>query len=256
MLRKLILAALLLTATFSARAVDYTDVYWDVLETGWGAFLVQSDTFQFIAFYIYGADGKPTWYTAQLTNDGTGNYTGTLYATTGTYFADPWQGDNINPAGTATFQPIDDYHATLSYTVTGVGTVMKTVQRQTLTPYVLSGNYSGSLSGSVTGCPNPANNVPLAYRFNVTVSQVADQLATLSFTIVDASNAVCTISGALTHFGRLYQIANAAYQCPLSTATQATVDHLGAIDHGIEGRWTANDGQGCKESIHFAAVLP
>jgi hypothetical protein len=36
---------------------------------------VQSDTTQFLAFFIYGADGKATWYAAQLANDGTGNYT-------------------------------------------------------------------------------------------------------------------------------------------------------------------------------------
>jgi len=32
-------------------------------------------TTQFLAFFIYGADGKATWYAAQLANDGTGNYT-------------------------------------------------------------------------------------------------------------------------------------------------------------------------------------
>jgi len=186
-LRRLVLAVLLLTAAFSARAIEYTDVYYNPAESGWGFFLVQSDTVQFLAFFIYGPDGKPTWYTAQLTDDGTGTYTGPVYATTGTYFALPWNPAQltVNPVGTATFQPIDIYHATLTYTVNRVGTVMKTVQRQTLTPYVLSGHYSGSLTGSVTGCVNPAKNVPsLNYRFNLVVAQVADQSATLSFTIV------------------------------------------------------------------------
>ena len=259
MLCKLILAVLLLAATFNAKAVEYTDVYYNPAEAGWGDFLVQSNTFQFHAFFIYGPDGKPTWYTGQLTDDGTGKYTGPLYATTGTYFALPWNPAMLTAAvaGTATFQPIDSSHATLSYTVTGVGTVIKTVQRQTLTPYVLSGNYSGSLSGSITGCTNPAQNVPsVAYRFNLAVSQVADQSATLSFTIVDANNAVCTLSGALTHFGRLYQITSASYQCPLSSATQATITNLHQIDHGIEGRWSAADGGGCNETIHFAAISP
>lgn len=116
------------------------------------------DTTQFIAFFIYGSDGKPTWYTAQLSDDGSGNYTGTLYAITGTYFANPWQGYNINSAGSASFKPTDSYHATLTYTVTGVGTVTKPIQRQTLTPYVLSGNYSGSVSGAVSACTDPGGN--------------------------------------------------------------------------------------------------
>ena len=94
----------------------------------------------------------------------------------------------------------------------------------------------------------------LTYRFNLTVTQVDDQSATLAFTIVDANNVVCTLSGPLTHLGRLYQIANASYQCPLSPAVQAKIDNFHPTDHAIEGRWTADDGGGCSESIHFSAV--
>src|SRR5712692_9770848 len=139
MLKRLVLVALLLLSV-RAEALEYTDVYYNPDESGWGIFLVQSDTTQFLAFFIYGPDGKPTWYVAIIANDGTGNYTGSLFATTGTYFANPWQGYNVSTAGTVSFHPIDPYHATLTYTVNGVGTVTKTVQRQTLTPYVLAGN--------------------------------------------------------------------------------------------------------------------
>jgi hypothetical protein len=75
MIRRLVLAALLLIASLNVRALEYTDVYYDTAESGWGVFLVQSDTTQFLAFFIYGADEKATWYAAQLANDGTGNYT-------------------------------------------------------------------------------------------------------------------------------------------------------------------------------------
>ena len=255
-LRKVILGLLLLSATFSARAVEYTDVYYDPAESGWGFFVVQSNTFQFLAFFIYGSDGKPTWYTAQLMDNGTGTYAGAVYATTGTYFPLPWNPAQLtnSAVGTATFQPTDSYHATLTYTINGAGTVTKTVQRQTLTPYVLTGSYSGSLSGSVSGCANPAKNVPsLTYRFNLMVTQVGDQSATLAFTIVDANNVVCTLSGA-RRLGRLYEIANASYQCPISSAVQAQINNLHPTDHAIEGRWIADDGGGCSESIHFSAV--
>jgi predicted small secreted protein len=86
MIRRLILAVLLLSASYAA-ANTYNDVFFDVAEPGWGVFVKQSNTFQFLAFYIYGPTGQPTWYTAQLTNngDGTGlNYSGPLFATTGT----------------------------------------------------------------------------------------------------------------------------------------------------------------------------
>src|SRR5438094_9523887 len=103
MLKRLILALLLLTAAFNAKGLEYTDVYYDPAESGWGAFLVQSNTFQFIAFFIYGSDTKPTSYKAQLVDDGTVKYTGALYATTGTSFPLPWhrRHRSVTAVGTA-----------------------------------------------------------------------------------------------------------------------------------------------------------
>jgi hypothetical protein len=254
------MAVLLLAAAFGAQGKEYTDVYYDAAESGWGFFLVQSDTFQFLAFFIYGSDGKPTWYVALLSDDGTGTetYTGQIFATTGTYFPLPWNPAlySATAAGTATFKGTDNYHATFTYTVNGVGTVTKPVVRQTLTSYPMAGNYSGSLSGSISGCANPMQNVPsFTNRLNLTVTQNGDQSATLTFTVVDLGNIVCTVSGPLSHFGRLYQMPNASYSCPASPATSNTVNALHPTGEGIEGKWKADDGGGCTESIHFSAVL-
>lgn len=256
MVKRLVLIAVLLFASVRVGAVEYTDVYNNPSEPGWGVLLVQSNTFQFLTFFIYGADGKPTWYTAQLTDNGAGNYTGALYAITGTYFAEPWQGYHINPAGTASFTPTDAYHATLTYTVTGVGTVTKAIQREALTPYVLSGNYSGSVAGSISGCTIPTSN-DSAFRGSgdLTVTQVGDQSATLTFTFVDAkhSGLVCTLSGPLTHLGRLYQMSGQS-SCG-GNSHAATIDRLHPTGQGIEGQWTGFVGGGCFASLHFAAVL-
>ena len=66
----------LLTAAFRVGAIDYTDLYYVPGEEGWGVNVVQSDDFLFLTFFIYGPDNKPTWYTAQLTLDASGNYNG------------------------------------------------------------------------------------------------------------------------------------------------------------------------------------
>ena len=256
MVKRLVLIVVLLFAAVRAQAVEFTDAYYNPSEPGWGVFLVQSDTTQFLAFFIYDVKEKPIWYTAQIVDDGTGNYTGTLYAITGTYFANPWQGYHINPAGTASFKPTDTYHATLKYTVNGVPTVTKTVQRQSLTPYVLAGNYSGSMSGAITGCADPSGNDPsFRARFALAVTQIADQSAALTFTFVDTDHTgiVCTVSGPLTHLGRLYQLAG---QTNCGTNPQpATIDGLHPTGQGIEGHLTGDLGGGCKGSLHFSAVL-
>jgi len=259
MLRRFVFVLLLLLAV-RVQAAEYTDVYYDPAENGWGVFLVQSNTTQFLAFFIYGADGKPTWYVAIIADDGTGKFTGSLYATTGTYFLNPWQGDNVVAAGTATFTPSDAYHATLSYTINGVGTVTKPVQRQTLTAYVLSGNYSGAGSGSINNCSNPGQNEPVyRSRFDATVTQNGDQSATLVFTFVDPAHngLVCTLTGPLTHLGRLYQLIGqsscTANGVPAGQPQAVTIDAFHPTGHGIEGHITAIDS--CTASVHFAAVL-
>ena len=261
MMKRLVLIAFLLFASTNAGADGYGDVYYNPAEPGWGVFLVQSDVTQFMAFFIYGPDGKPTWYTAQLTQDANGNFSGPLYATTGTYFANPWQGFNVATVGTASFEPTDAYHATLRYSLTGGPSVVKSIQRQTLTPYQLAGNYSGSMSGTVSGCSDPTDNTAhFRGRYNLTVTQTADAASALTFTFVDTEHngIVCTGSGALAHFGTRYKL-NGQFGCAgqgLNPATApATIDTYHTTGQGIEGRLTSTTVDGCKLSLRFAAVL-
>jgi hypothetical protein len=262
MCRRIGLALLLLTAALRAEALEYTDIWYTPAESGWGVNLVQSNLTQFLTFFVYGPNSQPTWLIATTTDDGSGAYSGALYATTGTYYGSPWGGVQGGAVGTVSFTPIDIYHATLAYTLTGGPSVTKTIQRQTLTPYVLSGNYSGSSAGKVTTCNNAAGNLAVVRtRYNLAVTQTADDSATLTFTFVDSvySGTVCTLSGPLTHLGRLYQMKDAQYSCtgPGFSAgpVTATIDSLHPTGQGIEGRWTAVTTDGCTQSMRFAAVL-
>ena len=80
-------------------------------------------------------------------------YTGGLFATTGTWFATPWQTGNLSvvQAGTASFEPssLGAHRGTLAYTVNGVATVTKSIERQTLTAIVLGGSYTGGQVGNL-----------------------------------------------------------------------------------------------------------
>ena len=261
MLKRLVLTVFLLFASLNAAALEYTDVYYNPAEPGWGVFLVQSDTTQFMAFFIYGPDGKPTWYTAQLAQDASGNYNGPLYAITGTYFANPWQGYNISSVGTASFTPSDIYHATLRYSLTGGPTIVKAVERQALTPYKLAGNYSGSMSGTVTGCSNAADNeAQVRGRFSLLVTQTGDTASSLVFTFTDTahSSLVMTVTGSLAHLGRLYKLTgqfSSTSPGEIIPPSAATIDSYHPTGQGIEGRLTTTLGDGCKLSLPFSAVL-
>ena len=146
-------------------------------ENGWGVNVVQSDDFLFVTFFIYGADNKPTWYTAQLTLDASGNYNGKLYATTGTYYASPWKASDqtTTAVGTASFQPTSAYTAKLIYVVTtpahAGGDGHQVVQRQTLTRITIGGTYIGAQSGAYSGCSNGSDNGGYSDLFNLDVDR-------------------------------------------------------------------------------------
>lgn len=263
LLRKIVPAALLLAAAFNACALEYTDAWVPLGEDGSGTFLVQSESFIFLAFFVYDQNGNPIWFSCQITRDANGNsYSGPLVRSTGTYYALPWNpsAQVDSTVGTCTFVPTDTYNATLTYTFNGAQPIVKTIRRYPLLPYNLAGNYSGSMAGSISGCQDPtSNDAAFRARYGLTVTQAGDQAATLIFTFVDPTHngIVCTVSGPLTHLGRLYQL-NGQLSCtgPGQSPGFApvTIDSFHPTGQGIEGRLTGNTGEGCAASLHFSAV--
>ena len=115
-------------------------------------------------------------------------------------------------------------------------------------------------SGSVSGCSDSSQNDPsFRGRYALTVTQNGDTDASLVFTFVDPTHTglVCTVSGPLAHFGRLYQLAGqiACVGGGGGNPHPATVDALHPTGQGIEGYLTGTTGGGCQVSLHFAAVL-
>jgi hypothetical protein len=256
MLKRFFLATLLFVAAGSAAAVDYTDIWWLPAETGWGVNVVQSDTFMFVTFFIYGTDGKPTWYTANLYQDATGNFSGLLYATIGTPFAMPWVPAQVIQAavGTASFQPTGPYTAKLVYILTSgpiLATVTKAIQRQNLTAITVGGTYSGAQAGAYTG-----SGCPMPYRdyFDLQVSQSTN--GAVSFVFSYTEGLTCTLSGTLEQHGQLYSVPNATYQCSTGLKTSASMTEIKATAQGVEGLFSAPSvGGGCREDAQFSGVL-
>ena len=58
----------------------------------------------------------------------------------------------------------------LTYSIAGGPTVVKQVERFPLTPSPFAGNYSGSMTGSVSGCTDPTgNNAAFRGRYSLAV---------------------------------------------------------------------------------------
>ncbi len=65
MLRMLMCAALAAISA-AAQAGQYTDMWWNPSESGWGANVVHQDDTAFVTLFVYGPDGAPRWYSAAV----------------------------------------------------------------------------------------------------------------------------------------------------------------------------------------------
>jgi hypothetical protein len=238
-----------------AYAAEYTDLWVTPGEDAWGVNFVQWDSLIYATFFIYGPDKMPTWYGAVMSRDAANNFAGTLYTNQGTYFALPWNPADIAgpPAGTASFRPstTNNFQGTLIYTVNGVGTVTKSVQRfNDHPPIPLAGSYYGAESGAYSGCTSTGN---FKDRFPLQVTQTSS-LLTLVFAYEDAG-ATCTMSGAWVQNGLLYSIPTATYTCNPGFTTTAAMSNIKQTAQGIEGQYSApGTFGGCQEDTRFSAV--
>lgn len=63
-------------------AYNYTDLWWNPLESGWGISIHVNNDKLFAAWFVYDAAGSPTWYTLQQGRWQSSNeYSGLIYAT-------------------------------------------------------------------------------------------------------------------------------------------------------------------------------
>ena len=251
-----LLALLLLSSALvrPAAAVDFTDIWWNPAESGWGVNFIQSNQFIFATMFLYGPTGnQPFWYTAQLTQQSNGTWTGPVYQTTGTYFGNPWNtaDSSATQVGTATFTPTSAITGTLAYNVNTV-TVTKSIQRQSLTTIPLGGTYRGAYQSIFANCNDSTFNGAIDYDSTWTVTQTTG--GAMTFTVT--SNDSFKMTGPYTQTGTLFSMYDAAYTLAGKTMT-ATVTQIKATAQGLEGTWTANVGAaypGCVETGYFSLL--
>ena len=115
----------------STPGVDYTDLWWNPNESGWGLAVAQQGSVMFLAWYVYDTKGKPVWYIASSCGVSGAGCTGPLYQTSGPPFGATFDPSRVKvtPAGTVTLTFSDPNTGVLSYTAGGV-TATKSITRQ------------------------------------------------------------------------------------------------------------------------------
>jgi hypothetical protein len=214
-----LLAALVLAFSVSALAQtpstgrDYSDLWSNTGESGWGANVIQQDTILFVTLFVYGTDRRATWYVGSDvvytgTSNGADSYSGPLYSTTGTPFGTtPFDSGSVvaTTVGTVTFTGRADGTATLAYTVNGT-TVTKTVTRQTWRANSIpSTQYYGVTSYTRSQCSSAGQNGPQNDNaiYTLTVTTNAFQLVEDNGTNNQGVRLICNWIGTYSQAGRL-----------------------------------------------------
>ena len=197
-------------STFPARAVtgstDYTGLWYNAGESGWGMNVIQQEQILFITLFIYGANSQPTWFVASgasftSASGGDRTYTGPLYATTGTPFStNPFNpgATTVAPVGTITFVGKADGTATVSYTANS-STVNKAVVRQTWAQPTFTLNtataYAGANSGITSGCAAASNNGPVNGTYSQLALYINSSTMRVEITTPPTDAGLCTLQG-------------------------------------------------------------
>jgi hypothetical protein len=108
----------------AAPATDYTDMWWNANESGWGLNVIQHASGNvFLIWYTYGADGKRVWYHMPGgTWTSATTVSGNIFATAGPGFPGAFDPNRVTraPAGTGSLTFSDANHGTWSYSINGV----------------------------------------------------------------------------------------------------------------------------------------
>jgi len=103
-------------------AVDYTDLWWNPDESGWGIAITHQFGVMVLAWYVYDSAGKPTWYVAPDCMVRESTCVGTVYRTTGPPLGPTFNASSVNayPVGKIIANFGDANNATLAYAIDGV----------------------------------------------------------------------------------------------------------------------------------------
>jgi hypothetical protein len=241
-----------LPASATTFGTDYTDLWWNPAENGWGVNLIQQYETIFATLFVYGADNSARWYVASDLRGGQNSFTGTLYQTNGPAFSAPWTANATpTPVGSMTLTFSGPNSGTLSYVVNGAG-VTKTIQRQTFRANNLAGNYIGGMTATAFGCGNPADNGFALITGLLEVRHSGNVSMRVDFRNAAGTAAVCTFTGPFAPTGRLGSISG-TYSCTLGSTGTFTMNQVDVSRNGFSATFTGSD-QFCNYNGFFGGV--
>ncbi|HSN20923.1 MAG TPA: hypothetical protein VLS49_09605 [Usitatibacter sp.] len=244
------MVALAMPARATTYSIDYTDLWFNATESGWGVNFIQQDDVIFATLFVYGVGNVAQWFTAsdmEPSPAGSRNtFTGQLYLTSGPYFgAGSFDPRNVTrtPVGTMTVTFTSPTTGTLQYSVNGA-TVTKQITRQTWRNDNLTGNYLGGLTATGSSCSQVPNGPILIFGSLATSHNGGQVSMTVDFTSNQGQASQCAFTGNYAQDGRLGSVAG-NWSCTIngqaSNAGNFTLSGIEAGVNGFNGHFSGRD---------------
>ncbi len=267
-----LIGALLLPPLAHAGKTDYTDVWWNSQQSGWGMNLARQDNSIYATLHAYDSNGTPLWYVAYLDEQNDNSFAGNIYSFTSTQTNAPLSPSQAKPAlqGTLAFVPFSASEGLIRYNINGQQGEQPVKRFSLLSqPFPTSNPITGtndweyshvlfnshhSISGScpqLFGFQPPADNITLKITPSTDPTAPFVQIALrvsvkiLSFGRTLDTKYRCTVTGHLTSDGRLSKIDDATYSCAdeqngqtmFTLPTKVADIHLSSSQ--LDGHWDA-----------------
>lgn len=241
-----------LPASATTFSTDWTDLWFNPNESGWGINVIQQYNTLFATLFVYGSDGSARWFVASDMSGGANSFSGTLYQTTGPAFSAPWTGGATPTAvGNITLNFTSWNTATLTYTVSGAS-VTKSVQRQTFRGNSIGGNYIGGMTARAENCSNPSDNGFALITGLLTVSHGGTVTMRVDFRNAAGTAASATFSGGFNASGRLGSISG-NFTSTLGSNGTFTMTEVDVSRNGFSATFSGQD-QFCRYTGFFGGV--
>lgn len=256
-----LLGALPSTAA-TVRTPDYSDLWWNADESGWGAHVTLQDEVVFMVLFVYDDQRQPRFLVAPDMQRGAGpadTYEGALYSTAGPPFTGAFDPAAVSQrvVGQATLRFGSSSSGELSYSVDGV-TVAKSITRQAWRPLDYAGEYFGGLFATATGCFDGLPSI--AYPGSVAITQSGDAITLNSrFLPGFAELGTCRMTGRLVQQGSQASIVDGTYDCeffdePNTASGTFEVTDLRVGPSGFSGRYLGRQGPACVHDGHLGGM--
>jgi hypothetical protein len=243
-----------LSARAATPTTDFSDLWWNPSESGWGVTITQQNQILFVTLYVYQNNNQPKWYVGPATQylgatDGTVSFSGPLYEATGPYFGGAFNPNDVHPTqvGTVTFTASQISAGTLGYTINGV-TVSKSITRQVWQYENISGVYVGASLGNRAGCGGRDGY----FESPATITVVHDGGSAVSIK-EEGLGYTCNYSGAYVQFGRMGQIQGSGSCTDGAVPSFIATEVQGGIQ-GLSMRYGASFTGGCNAGGRMGGI--